>query len=112
MWTFIDDLTILPNLIIRSNFKDGIFKWYELYPVNDYVLRVPNLDEFQINENGEYIFNEDGKKILLTPYRSYGGAMVLPGYDWEKNPNEYQAEPYEEGMIVFGKPEDRPEFDI
>ena len=109
MWTHADDYTILANLNVRSIFKDGVFKWYELYPVDGYVLRIHILDEYQIDEEGNFVFDENGNKILVTPYRSYGGAMVMPNYDFTTNPNGYCAELYEEGMIVFGVPEDKPE---
>lgn len=112
MWTFTDDLTILPNLIVRSKFKDGVFKWYQLYPVDGYVLRITALDEYEMDDDGNYILDENGNRILVTPYRSYGGAMVMPNYDFTINPDGYYAELYEEGMEVFGVPEDKPEHEV
>lgn len=101
MWTYNDDANLLPNIIIRSKFKDGILKHYQIYPVDGYVLRIPNMDEYQRDENGEYVLDENGEKILTVPYRSYGGAVEMPDYDWKTNPGNYHAELYEEGMIVF-----------
>ena len=86
MWTHADDYTILANLNVRSIFKDGIFKWYELYPVDGYVLRIPILDEYQMDEEGNFVLDENGNKILVTPYRSYGGATINTNYDWNINP--------------------------
>ena len=93
MWTYADNLTLLPNLIIRSQFKDGVLKFYQMYPVEGYVLRIPTMDEYEMDENGE--------RILTMPYRSYGGAVEMPDYDWKTNSENYHAELYEEGMIVF-----------
>lgn len=101
MWTYNDDATLLPNIIIRSKFKDGILKHYQIYPVGGYVLRIPNMDEYRRDENGEYVLDENGEKILTVPYRSYGGAVEMPDYDWAANSENYHAELYEEGMTVF-----------
>lgn len=101
MWTYNDDANLLPNIIIRSKFKDGILKHYQIYPVDGYVLRIPNMDEYRRDENGEYVLDENGEKILTVPYRSYGGAVEMPDYDWKTNPENYHAEIYEEGMTVF-----------
>ena len=101
MWTYNDDANLLPNIIIRSKFKDGILKHYQIYPVDGYVLRIPNMDEYRRDENGEYVLDENGEKILTVPYCSYGGAVEMPDYDWKTNPGNYHAELYKEGMIVF-----------
>ena len=110
MWTYTDDLTLLINLIIRSRFKGGVLKHYQIYPVDGYVLRIPELDEYQMDEEGNYVLDENGNRILVMPYRSYGGATEMPNYDWATNPCNYYAELYEEGMTVFGQPEDKPEI--
>ena len=110
MWTYTDDLTLLANLIIRSRFKDGVLKHYQIYPVDGYVLRIPIMDEYQMDEEGNYVLDENGNRILVMPYRSYGGATALPNYDWQENPSGFYAELYEEGMTVFGQPEDKPEI--
>ena len=47
MWTYNDDANLLPNIIIRSKFKAGILKHYQIYPVDGYVLRIPNMDEYR-----------------------------------------------------------------
>lgn len=106
MWTYTDNLTLLPNLIIRSQFKDGVLRFYEIYPFTGYVLRVPFMDEYEMDENGDYVLDENGERILVTPYRSWGGATEMPDYDWTTNPKNYYAELYEEGMIIFGNPSD------
>ena len=101
MWTYNDDANLLPNIIIRSKFKDGILKHYQIYPVDGYVLRIQNMDEYRRDENGEYVLDENGEKILTVPYRSYGGAVEMPDYDWKSNSEKYHAELYEGGRIVF-----------
>lgn len=106
MWTYTDNLTLLPNLIIRSQFKDGVLKFYQMYPVEGYVLRIPTMDEYEMDENGEYVLDENGERILVMPYRTYGGAVEMPDYDWATNPENYHAELYEEGMTIFGNPSD------
>lgn len=94
MWTFEDDLTILENIIIRSRFKDGVLKHYQIYPCEGYMLRIPLLDEHEIDENGNFVLDENGEKILI-PYRSEGGATEMPNYDWQANPSGYFAEKIE-----------------
>ena len=101
MWTYTDDYSILPNLYIRSIFKDGVFKWYEIYPCEGYVLRAAYLDGWLTDEEGNLVLDENDNPILV-PYYSGGGAMVGGNYDWEANPNGYAAELYEEGMVVNG----------
>ena len=59
-----------------------------------------------IDENGEYVLDENGERILVMPYRSWGGAVIVPTYDWATNPENYYAELYEEGMTIFGNPSD------
>ena len=99
MWTFTDDLTILENLIIRSHFKDGILEFFQVYPCEGYVLRIPILDEYEMDEEGNYVLDENGEKILIKEYRSTGGgATALPNYDWEENPSGFYAEHNEEGL--------------
>lgn len=100
MWTFTDDLTVLANLIVRSHMNEGVLKYYQIYPVDGYVLRIPNLDEYQKDENGNYVYDANGDRVLMSVCRSYGGATVAPDYDWTTNPDKYYAEPYEEGMTV------------
>lgn len=104
-WDFVDDYTVLPNLNVKSVYKDGVFKWYQIYPCDGYVLRIPTNDSYQIDENGDFVLDENGNKILETPYRTWGGAMEMPNYDWTTNPKNYHAELYDESMEVFGKVE-------
>ena len=96
MWTYTDDLTLLANLIIRSNYKDGVLIHYTIYPCEGYMLRIPELDEYKMDEEGRFILDENGERILETPYRSNGGATEMPSYDWALNPCNYYAELYEE----------------
>ena len=96
MWTYTDDLTLIANLIIRSNFKDGVLIHYTIYPCEGYVLRIPELDKYQMDEEGRFILDENGERILEKPYRSNGGATEMPSYDWALNPCGYYAELCEE----------------
>lgn len=100
MWTYTDDLTILENLIVRSRFKDGVLKYYQVYPCDGYVLRIPIVDEYKMDEDGNLVLDENGNPILVTPYRSYGGSTEMPNYDWSANPSGFYAEVYEENMTV------------
>ena len=103
MWTYSDDLTLLPNLIVRSRIEDGILQFYQIYPVEGYVLWIPLGDEYEYDENGELILDENGNPIFVARYYTLGGAVVMPNYDFETNPSEFQAVLYEEGMTVFGE---------
>ncbi len=96
MWTYTDDLTLLANLIIRSNYKDGVLIHYTIYPCEGYMLRIPELDEYKMDEEGRFILDENGERILEMPYRSNGGATEMPSYDWALNPCSYYAELCEE----------------
>lgn len=102
-WTYTDDYSVLPNLYIRSKFLDGVLKWYQIYPCDGYVLRIPANDSYKIDENGDFVLDENGNKILETPYRTWGGAMEMPNYNWATNQKNYHAELYDESMEVFGK---------
>ena len=106
MWSYTDDYSIIANLYIRSKFKDGVLQFYQIYPCDGYVLRIPANDEYERDEEGNYVLDENGNRILIMEYRSCGGAMEFTDYDWSTNPCGYCAELYEEGMEVFGRPED------
>jgi hypothetical protein len=93
-WTYIDDYNILPNLIVRSKFLDGILKWYELYPCEGYVLHVPSGDDYQRDEDGNLILDTNGNPINVMPYYSQGGATVMPTYDFTTNLENYHADLY------------------
>ena len=101
MWTYTDDYSIIENLYIRSNFRDGTLVFYDIYPCEGYVLRIPANDEYQMDEEGNYVLDENGERILVTPYRTWGGATATPNYDWTTNPDGYCAEPYEDNMTIF-----------
>lgn len=92
MWTYTDDLTMLENLIIRSNFKDGALEFFQVYPCEGYVLRIPALDEYELDEDGNFVYDKTGEKILVSEYRSDGGATAMPNYNWEENPTGFCAE--------------------
>lgn len=101
-WTHTDDYNVLPNLIVRSKFLDGVLKRYELYPCEGYVLHIPSNDEYERNNDGNLVLDENGNPIVTRPYYSLGGATVRLNYDFTTNPNNYHADLHEEGMIVFG----------
>lgn len=101
MWTYTDDLSLIENITVRGQYKDGVLKFYEIYPMEGYVLRIPCMDEYLRDEEGNLVADENGKAILETPYRSRGGATQMPDYDWTTNPEGYYAELYEEGMIIY-----------
>ena len=94
-WTYSDNWGILPNLNVRSCFRDGILTMYEMYPADGYVLHVPSGDEYALDDEGN-------PTDEIIPYYTGGGATEFPNYDWEANPENYHADLYEEGMIVFG----------
>lgn len=110
-YTYSDNYDLLPNLYVRSVFENGVFKWYQIYPCDGYVLRILSSDTYQADENGDYILDENGDKILETPYRTWGGAMCRANYDFATNPRGYMAELYDESMEVFGKVEE-PEHEV
>jgi hypothetical protein len=94
-WTAQDNFGLLPNIIVRTKFKNGVPQWYELYPFSGYVLHIPSGDVAIYDFSGEII-------IGTQPYYTYGGATIHLNYDFFANPNNYHADLYEEGMIVFG----------
>lgn len=102
MWTYTDSFDTLPNLIVRSNFLDGVLEFFQIYPIEGYALRITVLDEYLTDDEGNYIFDENGERVLENPWRSYGGATALPDYDWKQNPDGFCAEIYEESMEVSG----------
>lgn len=102
MWTEKDNFDLLENINVKSKFKDGVFQFYQIYPVDGFVLRIPNGDMYQTDiETGDFVLDENGNKILEMPYRTKGGATELAGYDWVANPKNYYAEKYTEDMTVF-----------
>ncbi len=108
MWSFTDDYSILPNLYVRSRLKDGALQYFQIYPCDGYVLRTPIMDEYQMDEEGNYVFDENGERILVMPYRTWGGATALKNYDFTTNPSGFCAELYDESMTIFGDVTDKP----
>lgn len=99
MYTYTDNLTLLENLNVRSVFKDGVFRRYELYPVEGYALHCPRSDMV--------IEDEQGNVIETIPYYTYGGASIIDeNYDFDTNPDGYEAVLIEEGMTIFGVEEE------
>ena len=99
MWTYTDNLSLLENLIVRSCFKDGVFRNYELYPVEGYALHCPDSDIV--------IEDEEGNVIETIPYYTYGGASIIDeDYDFATNPDGFEAVLIEEGMTIFGRTEE------
>lgn len=93
MWTYVNNYNLLPNINVRGAYRDGVLIHYGLYPLEGYVLHLPDGDYRDIDEEGNEIYE---------PYYTWGGATVLPNYDFVTNPKGYEAVPYQEGMIVFG----------
>ena len=92
MWETTEDLTILENIIVQRKFKDGVLKYYQIYPCEGFFLRVPIMDEYKIDDEGNFVLDRNGEKILINPYRSNGGATEMPNYNWQDNPSGYYAE--------------------
>ena len=93
MYTREDNFNLLPNINAQEVYRDGVLEWYELYPLAGYVLHLPDGDYRDVDEEGNEIFE---------PYYTWGGAMVLPNYNFVTNPKGYEAIPYRDGMIVLG----------
>jgi hypothetical protein len=103
---------IIPNLdIIAYHNENNVLRGYEIYPLEGYVVRIAILDRYQTDENGNFVLDENGNKILVTPYRIWGGATAVPSYDWTTNPDGFAAELYEEGMIVNGDKPTEPDHE-
>lgn len=90
-WTFSDNTEILPNLRVRSQFKDGILQFYEVYPVSGYKLWIPELDNYEYDDEGEIVKDENNNPIVLQHYYTDGGATEFPDYDFTVNPDGLQA---------------------
>lgn len=109
MWTYTDNYDLIPNLYIRSHFKDGVLSFYQVYPCTGYVLHITANDYYLYDENGDLVFDENGNPILV-PYYHGGGCTALKTYDWATNPKGYEAVLYEEGMDVNGNIIPQPEI--
>lgn len=104
-WSYQDNWDLLPNINVKHWYRDGVLIQYELYPASGYVLHVPNLDEI--------VYDDDGNPTdEVIPYYTYGGGTELPDYDFATNPENYHADLYEEGMIVFGGGTGKPEVEV
>lgn len=90
-WTFSDNAEILPNLRVRSQFKEGVLQFYEIYPSHGYKLWIPQLDEYEYSNEGEIVTDKDGDPVVLQHYYTDGGATEFPDYDFETNPDSLQA---------------------
>lgn len=102
VWTRTSNLNVLANLDVQSVYKDGVFMWYELFPCDGFVLWVPSGDEYEYDDEGNLVLDENGNPILINHYYTWGGATVMPNYDFATNPNGYAAVPYDESMTVYG----------
>lgn len=90
MWTIQEIFDILPNIIIKAHYKDEVLQFYQLYPVQNYLLHVPSGDSIEKDEEGNPILDENGEEIIV-PYLSEGGATTLKNYDFEINPLGFEA---------------------
>lgn len=90
MWSFIDNFDLLPNLNVKSVYKDGVLMRHDVAPAEGYILRIKDCDECYYDE-------PNGKK-LLKPYRTKGEAILPVTYDFATNPKGIIAELYIEGM--------------
>lgn len=90
MWSFIDNFDLLPNLNVKSVYKDGVLMRYDVEPAEGYILRIKDCDEHYEDEL-------NGKK-LLKPYRTKGETILPVIYDFVTNPKGIIAEPYAQGM--------------
>lgn len=107
-WTPTHNTDIIPNLdIIAYHDENHILRGYEIYPLEGYVLRIYALDEYLMDDDFNYVLDENGDKILVKPWRIWGGATAVPSYNWETNPNGFAAELYTPDMEVNeeGKPD-------
>lgn len=98
-WTYSDNYNLIPNLYIRSHYKNGVLSHYQIYAIDGYVLYSPSNNRYMYDENGEIIYDESENPIV-EPYYSWGGATEMPTYDWANNPKQWQAVLHEEGMKV------------
>jgi hypothetical protein len=102
-WSATHNTNIIPNLDIVAYYNENNeLQGYEVYPLEGYVVRIYALDEYQTDENGNFVLDENGNKILVRPWRIWGGATAVKTYDWTTNPKGFAAELYEEGMEIMG----------
>lgn len=96
-WTYKENFDLIENLRIVSCINDGKLVHYRIYPAEGYVLWIPTLDEYEYDDEGNLLLDENGESVLLRHYYTQGGATALPTYDFAANPNEYQAVLNEKG---------------
>lgn len=101
MFEFTENFDLLPNIRVKTAHKNGSVVFHQIYPVEGYVLRIPLCDTYKTDENGEFVLDDSGNKIIDEEYRTSGGAMVVKDYDWDKNPNQYTAEKFNKNMTVY-----------
>lgn len=101
MFEFTENFNLLPNIRVKTTYKDGSVVFHQIYPVEGYVLRIPLCDTYKTDENGEFVLDDSGNKIIDEEYRTAGGAMVVKDYDWNKNQNQYAAEKFNKNMTVY-----------
>lgn len=91
------DIILNLDIITHYDENDNI-QLYEIYPLDNYIIKIGNLDEYQTNEEGKLIFNETNDKVFIKSYYNNGGAAIPGSYDWEVNPNKYSAVLYHENI--------------
>lgn len=112
-WRAEHNTNIIPHLDIIAYYNENNeLQIYEIFPEQGYVVRIYALDEYQTDENGDFVLDENGDKILVKPWLIWGGATAVPSYDWTTNPNGFAAELYEEGMDVNEDVTPKPEPEI
>lgn len=107
-WRAVHNTNIISNLDIIAYYNENDeLQIYEIFPEQGCVVRIYALDEYQTDENGNFVLDENGDKILVKPWRIWGGATAVPTYDWNTNPNGFAAELYTPDMEVNkeGKPD-------
>ena len=107
-WTPVHNTNLISNLDIIAYYdENNILKGYEIFPDEGYVVRIYALDEYLMDDDFNYVLDENGNKILVRPWRIWGGAAEDPSYDWAVNPRGYAAELYTPDMEVNeeGKPD-------
>lgn len=99
-WTVTHNTNIIPNLDVMMHYNENNeLQFYEMLPLEGYVIRICALDEYVIDEEGNRVLNENDDKYLVKPWRTLGGATTVEGYDWEVNSQGFIAETYFEGIL-------------